>query len=75
MAEDRLFKSGVDDVAKYENKNLRDSCSPEHGTGNPHLQPGELQDSAAWKAHKSGPSPATEKQKSQGPAEPPKKSA
>ena len=30
----------------------RDTYSPEHGSGNPHLQPGELQDSEAWRSHK-----------------------
>jgi len=30
----------------------RDTCSPEHGSGNPHLQPGELQTSETWKSHK-----------------------
>jgi len=30
-----------------------DTYSPkEHGSGNPHLQPGELQNSEAWKSHK-----------------------
>jgi len=52
MAEDKL-KTGVDDVAKYENEQRRDTYSPEHGSGNPHLQPGELQNSETWKSHKS----------------------
>jgi hypothetical protein len=30
----------------------RDTYSPEHGSGNPHLQPGELQNSETWKSHK-----------------------
>jgi hypothetical protein len=30
----------------------RDTYSSEHGSGNPHLNPGELQDSEAWKSHK-----------------------
>jgi hypothetical protein len=38
----------------------RDTYSPEHGTGSPHLQPGELQDSEVWRSHKS--SPATKEQ-------------
>ena len=42
MAEDKPFKTGVDDVAKYENAGRRDTYGPEHGSGNPHLQPGEL---------------------------------
>ena len=37
------LKHGVDDVAKYENEQRRDTYGPEHGSGNPHLQPGELQ--------------------------------
>jgi len=54
----------------------RDTYDPsEHGHGSPPLQPGELQKSAAWKAHKSSPSPATKEQKSDGPVQPPKKSA
>jgi hypothetical protein len=31
----------------------RDPYSPEHGTGNPHLQPGELCESETWKSHTS----------------------
>jgi len=42
MKEDKL-KTGVDDVAKYENEQRRDTYSPEHGSGSPHLQPGQLQ--------------------------------
>jgi hypothetical protein len=52
MSEDKL-KHGVDDVAKYENEQRRDTYSPEHGSGNPHLQPGELRNSETWKSHKS----------------------
>jgi len=59
MSEDKL-KHGVDDVQKYEEQ-CRDTDGPEHGSGNPNLQPGELQDSEAWKSHKS--SPATKEQK------------
>jgi hypothetical protein len=29
----------------------KDSYDKSHGSGNPHLQPGELQDSPAWKSH------------------------
>jgi hypothetical protein len=29
----------------------RDTYGPEHGSGNPHLQPGELRNSEAWKSH------------------------
>jgi len=41
MAEDKL-NTGVDDVAKYENERHRDTYGPTHGSGNPHLQPGQL---------------------------------
>ena len=53
MAEDKPFKTGVDDVAKYENAGRRDTYGPEHGSGNPHLQPGELCESEVWNSHKS----------------------
>jgi len=43
MAEDKPLNTGVDDVAKYENEHRRDTYGPEHGSGNPHLEPGELQ--------------------------------
>ena len=43
MAEDKPFKKGVDDVAKHENEERRRTYGPEHGSGNPHLQPGQLQ--------------------------------
>jgi hypothetical protein len=49
-------------IAKMPRRNTYDSA--EHGTGNPHLQPGELCESKIWNAHKS-----------QGTAKPPKKSA
>jgi hypothetical protein len=45
MADEKPFKHGVDDVQKYEEKR-RDTYGPHHGSGNPHLQPGELQ--KAW---------------------------
>ena len=31
----------------------RNTYSPEHGSGNPHLQPGELCESRVWNFHKS----------------------
>jgi hypothetical protein len=54
MAEDkdRAFRHEVDDVQKYE-ENRRDTYGPDHGSGNPNLQPGELQNSEVWKSHKS----------------------
>jgi len=52
MAEDKPLNTGVDDVAKYQNEQRRDTYGPEHGSGNPHLQPGELQTSETWKSHK-----------------------
>jgi hypothetical protein len=30
----------------------RDTYGPEHGSGSPNLDPGELQNSKAWKEHK-----------------------
>jgi hypothetical protein len=42
MSEDKL-KHGVDDVQKYENEQRRDTYGPEHGSGNPHLNDGQLQ--------------------------------
>jgi len=44
----------------------RDTYSPEHGSGNPHLNPGQnpLSESETWKSHKS-----------HGTAKPPKKKA
>jgi hypothetical protein len=47
MAEDKPLNTGVDDVAKHENENRRDTYDKTHGSGNPHLQPGELQ--KAWR--------------------------
>jgi hypothetical protein len=44
--------TGVDDVAKYENEERRDTYSPEHGSGNPHLRPGELRTSEVWRSQK-----------------------
>jgi len=73
MAEDKPFNTGVEDVAKYENEERRQTYSPEHGSGNPHLQPGELCESGVWKSHKS--SLATKEQKSHGTVKPPKKQA
>ena len=29
----------------------RDTYSPEHGSGSPNLQPGELRNREAWKSH------------------------
>jgi hypothetical protein len=49
MAEDKPMKTGVEDVAKHEEQR-RDTYGPEHGSGNPHLQPGELQ--KAWGGRK-----------------------
>ena len=49
MAEDKPIKHGVDDVQKYEQQR-RDTYGPDHGSGNPHLQPGELQ--KAWRGEK-----------------------
>jgi len=34
------------------NMPCRDAYSPTRGSGNPHLEPGELQNSKAWKSHK-----------------------
>jgi hypothetical protein len=31
----------------------KNSYDKSHGSGNPHLQPGELQDSPVWKSHTS----------------------
>jgi hypothetical protein len=43
MAEDKPFNTGVDDVAKYQ-QDRRDTYDKKtHGSGNPHLQPGQLQ--------------------------------
>jgi len=42
-AEDKPLNTGVDDVAKYENEQRRETYGPAHGSGNPHLQPGQLQ--------------------------------
>ena len=42
MADDKPLNTGVDDVQKYEEQR-RDTYGPDHGSGNPHLQPGELQ--------------------------------
>ena len=49
MADDKPFKHGIDDVQKYEEQR-RDTYGPDHGSGNPHLQPGELQ--KAWQSDK-----------------------
>ena len=38
MAEDKPLNTGVDDVAKHENENRRDTYDKTHGSGNPHLQ-------------------------------------
>jgi hypothetical protein len=50
MAEDKPMNTGVDDVQKYENERRRDTYGPDHGSGNPHLQPNELQ--KAWRSDK-----------------------
>ena len=34
------------------NQPRRDNYATDKGGGNPHLQPGELQNSEAWKSHK-----------------------
>jgi hypothetical protein len=41
MSEEKL-NTGVDDVQKHEEQR-RDTYGPGHGSGTPHLQPGELQ--------------------------------
>ena len=55
MAEDKPFKTGVDDVAKYENEQRRDTYGPEHGSGDPHMNYDDklLSKSETWKSHKS----------------------
>jgi len=54
MAEDKL-NTGVDDVAKYENEQRRNPYSPEHGTGDPHMNWDDkpLSESETWKSHAS----------------------
>ena len=48
----------------------RDTYGPDHGSGNPHLQPGELCESDVWNSHKS--SPTTKEQKLRKVVKPPK---
>jgi len=49
MEEKQKFPKATEVIA---NLPQRDTYDKSHGSGNPHLQPGELQGSEAWKSHR-----------------------